>query len=237
MRVSGDVRLPPTAPRNRSKSLMVALASVLIGGGLLAAGGFALASATPHQSPLKCVQDAPGVCTLTISTFPDSLAQNHGGANGTHPDWVSYSNDNLVVPANTTVKVVINQYDSGGSLNNPFFDRVMGTIGGTATVDGKTVSQVDPNNVGHTFTLRGIPGSGTSLFVSVPLPADSNSDNSIKIGDGQYSKPVVVMFSFKTGSKGVYAWNCEFPCGGSREGQFGEAMSTFGYMSGTLTVE
>jgi hypothetical protein len=95
---------------------------------------------------------------------------------------------------------------------------------------------VDPNNVGHTFTLRGIPGSGTYLFVSVPLPADGNTDNSVVLNGTHYNKPVVVQFSFKTGSKGVYEFNCEFPCGGAREGQFGEAMSTFGYMSGTFTV-
>jgi len=222
---------------NKSKSLGVALASVLLGGGALALAGFALASATPHQSALNCVpsQSSPNTCTLTLSTFPDSLAGVHGKGGGPHPDWVSYSNDNLVVPANTTVNVTIDQYDSGGSLNNSFFDQVMGTVGGTATIDGKVVTSVDPTNVGHTFTLRGIPGSGKNIFVSVPLPADSNTKQ-VTIGEGQYTTPVVVQFSFKTGSKGVYEWNCEFPCGGSREGQFGEAMSTYGYMSGTLTV-
>jgi hypothetical protein len=222
---------------NRSKSLGVALASVLLGGGALALAGFALASATPHQAALNCVpsQSAANTCNLNLSTFPDSLAGEHGKTGGDHPDWVSYSNDNLVVPANTTVNVTIDQYDSGGSLNNAFFDQVMGTIGGVATIDGKTVSSVDPTNVGHTFTLRGIPGSGKTLFVSVPLPADSNTQ-AVTIGEGSYTKPVVVQFSFKTGAKGVYEWNCEFPCGGGREGQFGQAMSTYGYMSGTLTV-
>ena len=222
---------------NRSKSLGVALASVLLGGGALALAGFALASATPHQAALNCVpsQSAANTCSLNLSTFPDSLAGEHGKTVGDHPDWVSYANDNLVVPANTTVDVTIDQYDSGGSLNNAFFDQVMGTIGGTATIAGKTVSSVDPNNVGHTFTLRGIPGSDKMLFVSVPLPADSNTQ-AVTIGDGSYTKPVVVQFSFKTGSKGVYEWNCEFPCGGGREGEFGQAMSTYGYMSGTLTV-
>lgn len=222
---------------NRSKSLGVALASVLLGGGALALAGFALASSTPHQAALTCVRTSADACSLKISTFPDSMAGEHGKSGGPHPDWVSYSNDNLVVPANTTVNVTIDQYDSGGSLNNTFFDEVMGTIGGTATIDGKVVSHVDPNNVGHTFTLRGIPGSGKNLFVSVPLPADNNTDNSVSFNGTSYNKPVVVEFSFKTGSKAVYEWNCEFPCGGSREGQFGEAMSTYGYMSGTLTVK
>ena len=223
---------------NKSKSLGVALASVLIGGGVLALAGFALASSTPHQTALHCqATSSANTCDLTLATYPDSMAGEHGTSGGPHPDWVSYSNSNIVVPANSTINVTIDQYDSGGSLNNAFFDQVMGTVGGTATIDGKTVTNVDPNNVGHTFTLRGIPGNGTPIFVSVPLPADPNTDNSVVLNGNHYNKPVVVQFSFKTGSKGTYEFNCEFPCGGSRQGQFGQAMSSFGYMSGTVTVE
>jgi hypothetical protein len=225
---------------DRSKSLGVALASVLLGGGILAVAGFALASGTPHQTALHCVESSttPHTCSLNLSTFPDSLEGVHGKNGGPHPDWVTYSNDNIVVPANTTIDVTINQYDTGGALNNPFFDKVWGTIGGTYTVNGKTYSHWNPNDVGHTFTLRGIPGNGKTLFVSVPLPYNHGTKMPVKLGVGVYPKPVVVKFAFKTGGKAVYEWNCEFPCGGSREGQgFGEAMSSFGYMSGTMTVE
>jgi hypothetical protein len=223
---------------NRSKSLGVALASVLVIAAALGLAGFALASAAPHQTPLVCaaVQGQSKTCSLTLATYPDSGEGVHGKSGGPHPDWVTYSNDNVVLPANSTIDMTIDQYDSGGSLNNAFFDQIMGTIGGTATIDGKKVTHVDPNNVGHTFTLRGIPGSGSYLFVSIPLPADNNTDNSVVLNGTHYNKPVVVQFSFKTGSKGIYEFNCEFPCGGAREGQFGEAMSTFGYMSGTFTV-
>ena len=220
-----------------SKSLGVALASILLGGGALALAGFALASATPHQAALNCISQSAGNCNLNISTYPDSMAGEHGKTGGAHPDWVSYSNFNLVAPANTQINVTLDQYDSGGALNNPFFDQVAGTIGGTATIDGKVVSSVDPTNVGHTFTLRGIPGSGSTIFVNVPLPADGNTDGSVMKNGTAYNKPVVVQFSIKGLAKGTYEWNCEYPCGGSREGQFGQAMSSFGYMSGTLTVE
>jgi hypothetical protein len=228
---------------NRTKAIGIALASVLLGGGALAIAGYSLASATPHQSALNCVPNPSqaGHCTLTLSTYPDSLAGQHGKDGGVHPNWVSYSNSNLSVPANTTVDVVINQYDGGGSLNNPFFDQVMGTVGNTASFDGVAKTHVDPTNVGHTFTLRGYPGidgqSGKRIFVNVPLPANPGTDTPVTIGAGQYPKPLVVTFSFKTGSKGEYEWNCEYPCGSSREGQFGYAMSSFGYMSGTLTVQ
>ena len=224
----------------RSKSLGVALASVLIGGGALALAGFALASATPHQAPLKCVESSTQAhtCSVTLSTFPDSLQGVHGKGGGPHPDWVTYSNDNVDVPANTTVDVTIDQYDSGGAANNPFFDSVVGTIGGDDTVNGVTTTKIGANDVGHTFTMRGLPGNGKPLFISVPLPLNTATKFPVHIGEGDYPKPVVVKFSFKTGGPTVYEFNCEFPCGGSREGNgFGEAMSSFGYMSGTFTVQ
>jgi len=168
---------------NRSRSLTVALASVVLGGGALAIAGFALAASTPHQAALQCVPSASQAktCSLKLSTFPDSLEGAHGANGGPHPDWVSYSNDNIVVPANTTVNVTIDQYDGGGALNNAFFDHVWGTVGGTYTVDGKTLTHYNPNQVGHTFTLRGIPGNGKTLFVSVPLPLNPSAKTPVKI--------------------------------------------------------
>lgn len=225
---------------NRSKSLAVALVSVLVGGGILAVGGFALATATPHQAPLNCVESSTKAhtCSITLATFPDSLQGVHGAGGGPHPDWVTYSNDNIDVPAHTTVDVTIDQYDTGGAANNPFFDNVIGTNGGFDTVNGVKTTHVGANDIGHTFTLHAIPGNGKYLFISVPLPYNHGTTTPVHIGDGAYPKPVVVKFSFTTGGPTVYDWNCEFPCGGSREGNgFGEAMSSFGYMSGTITVE
>ena len=225
---------------NRSKSLGVALTTVLIGGGALAVAGFALASGTPHQAPLYCKASTtqPHTCSINISTFPDSLEGVHGANGGPHPDWVTYSNDNIVVPAYSTIDVTIDQYDTGGAANNPFFDRVWGTIGGYATINGVVTRKIGANDVGHTFTLHAIPGNGKYLFVSVPLPYNHGTKYPVKLGLGAYPKPVVVKFSFKVGGPTVYEWNCEFPCGGSREGYgFGYAMGTFGYMSGTLTVD
>jgi len=224
---------------DRSKSLGVALASVLLGGGALALGGFVLASNTPHQKALKCVESSTQAhtCSVTLSTYPDSLEGVHGANGGPHPDWVTYSNDNVVVPPNTTVDMTIDQYDTGGNVNNQFFDHVIGTIGGTDTVNGKVLTHVAYGDVGHTFTMRGIPGNGKTLFVSVPLPYNFGTKFPVKLGIGTYPKPIVVKFSFKTGGPAVYEFNCEFPCGGSREGNgFGEAMSSYGYMSGTVTV-
>ena len=90
--------------------------------------------------------------------------------------------------------------------------------------------------------------SGRDIFVSVPIPANDevdlcdpaepNAEICAPQGAGYYPKKAVeVTFSFYVGGPGVYQWNCEYPCGGTRIGQFGNAMSTWGYMSGTLTVK
>jgi hypothetical protein len=223
-----------------SKSLGVALASVLLGGGALALAGFALATATPHQTALVCtpIPSKAHTCSVHLATYPDSLEGVHGATGGPHPDWVTYSNDNVVVPAHETIDVTIDQYDTGGAANNPYFDSVIGTNGGSDTVNGVVTKHVGVNDIGHTFTIRGIPGNGKTLFVSVPLPANNASKMPVKLGIGVYPKPIVVKFSFDTGGPTVYEFNCEFPCGGSRLGNgFGEAMSSYGYMSGTFTVQ
>ena len=95
--------------------------------------------------------------TLSFQTYPDST----GSVNGVqihpsgNPGWPAYGLTNVYqVPAHALVTVNVRQYDSGGSLNNPWFATVRGTVGGTATIDGKVVRAIDPDNVGHTFTVR-----------------------------------------------------------------------------------
>jgi hypothetical protein len=221
-----------------------AAATVVVGGALIAAIAFGVASAAPKQPVLQATPAGTIVVagktlphyTLNLATYPDSLQGVHGASGGAHPDWVTYSNNNLSAPPNSAVTVTVKQYDTGGTPNNTFFANVIGTVGGTETVNGKAITSIDPNNVGHTFTLRGIPENGQEFFLNAPFPAQSSSaPNVVNIGKGSYPKPIVVTFTFVTPANGVYQWNCEFPCGDSVAG-FGGAMSTFGYMSGTLTV-
>ena len=92
-----------------------------------------------------------------------------------HPDWVSYlvrRNGQWVhstiytVPANSIVHVTIYQFDGASGLRNPFLSQVQGTVGGTETVDGKTVKAIDPEEASHTFAVP-------ELGVFVPLPGVS----------------------------------------------------------------
>ncbi len=170
--------------------------------------------------------------TLAFNTYPDSTGMVNGKPihPGGNPGWPAYGPTNVFqVPAHALVTVTVRQYDSGGALNNPWFATVRGTVGNVATVNGKVVHAIDPNNTGHTFTVRGVPGTDPGFFLSVPFPAvpgDSQTDN------GQYE---TVKFTFVSGSKGKYAWNCEFPCG-TQLASFGGPMSAFGFMSGFINV-
>lgn len=172
---------------------------------------------------------------LNLSTYPDSMAGEHGPDGGAHPDWVSYGpTTDFTVPAHALVTVTLRQYDGGERITNPYFARVHGTVGGTEKVNGKVVTRVDPRHVGHTFTLHAAPTAQDHLFVSAPLPAVP--DDAPVAKNSLYPKPIVVTFSFMTRGPGKYIWNCEFPCGDGYYAKFGGPMSTRGYMSGTLTV-
>jgi hypothetical protein len=172
---------------------------------------------------------------LDLSTYPDSEAGSHGSDGGAHPDWVTYGPvTNLRVPAHSLVTVTIKQYDTGGTITNPYFAKVHGTVDGTELIDGKSVTQTDADAVGHTFTIHALPTNQDPLYVSVPLPAVA--DDAPTSPGSDYPDPHVVTFSFVTGGKGSYIWNCEYPCGDGTYAKFGGPMSTQGYMSGTLTV-
>ena len=221
-----------------------ATATVLVGVILVAVIAWLMVLAAPHQKAEVASADGTitihgktyNHVTLSFASFPDSLSGVRGSG-GAHPDWVTFSNDNLVVPTNSAVTVTVKQYDSGGRPNNPYFARVVGTVDNTINVDGVTESSVNVNRVGHTFTLRAIAGNAPTLFLNVPLPeVPSNVPATLHIGHGVYPKPRIVTFTFITKGKGVYLWNCEYPCGSSVAG-FGGAMGTYGYMSGTLTVK
>jgi hypothetical protein len=171
---------------------------------------------------------------LNLATYPDSMAGEHGSG-GAHPDWVSYGPTSaLRVPAHSLVTVTIKQYDGGETITNKYFAKVRGTVDGTMTVDGKVETETDPDAVGHTFTIHAAPTNQDPLFVSVPLPAVA--DDAPVAPGSDYPAPHIVTFSFVTGGPGEYVWNCEFPCGDGYYAKFGGAMSTRGYMSGTLTV-
>ncbi len=223
--------------------------TVLLGIAFVAATGMLASQGTPASARTVVAATLDGTmqtpqgemqhATLQLSSWPDSLAPAsmggcHGEDGGEHPDWVTFCpGTNFELPANSAVTIRVLQHDGGEVLNNPYFAQVIGTIDGTATLNGETFTSIPPNKVGHTFTMHSIPGEGQpDIFVSVPLQA-ANEEN---LKDG-YPVPNVVEFTFYTGSPGKYYWNCEFPCGDGTYANFGGPMSTQGYMAGEITVK
>jgi hypothetical protein len=155
-------------------------------------------------------------------------------------DWVHFGPaTHLVLPANTYITMTIRAYDGGEKLNNAFFGKVVGTVGGTMNVDGKDVTELTDEQVQHTFTLHGIPSAKQdSLFVNVPLlRVEEGDDGFLPTTDpGTGKKGHTITFSFLTKGKGEYVFNCEYPCGDGTYSKFGAAMSAYGYMSGKVTV-
>lgn len=192
---------------NRRRALGLAAGSLA---GVTLLGACGLAPSAAHSQT-----DTPAELYLTIVT--GRMIGKKG--------WPAYLPTAATVPANTTVRVHITNFDDGTATlppNSPF-SRVTGALGGTATAaaltmanpnapgPAKAYSELPRDAVAHTFTLSG-------LQLNVPIPVSS-----------------VVTFSFKTGKPGTYDWECMAPCGSPPEG-FGGAMHAKGYMMGSLHV-
>ena len=155
----------------------------------------------------------------------------------THPDWVSYlvrRNGKWVhstifqVPANSIVHVTVYQFDGDSGLRNPFLSQVQGTVGGTETVDGKTVNAIDPEEASHTFAVP-------QLGVFVPLPGvPEEAKNQCEFAPCEGAAHRTISFSIHVGAKGKYHWQCFVPCAAGWIGGNGGPMQTLGYMDGFI---
>jgi hypothetical protein len=188
-------------------------------------------AATPASSTV-----AEGGSNLTLETVAAS-----GKLAAKHPTWVSYairSNGRWVhstiyrVPANSLVHVTIYQFDSPTGLRNPFLSQVQGTVGGTMTLDGKTTNSIPPEEASHTFAIP-------QLGVFVPLAGISEeAKHPCEEGPCEPSQfdHRTITFTFRTGAKGKYHWQCFVPCGAGYYFGNGGPMQTFGYMAGEIEV-
>jgi hypothetical protein len=217
--------------------------SIILGFGIIAGIWLTFQSAGGlgyEPGVLRATKTGPDSATLSISTFPDSHVC-HADAGAPQSEWVTYCpTTSFEVPANSTITVVINNYDGATTLVNDYFSHVHGTIGGVETVNNKPVSQLSPDAVSHTFTLQSTPDSTYPIFVSAPLfaVADDAPPDAVQIAGNSYPKPNVISFKFHTGPSETYIWHCYDPCGEDRDPPYGftGAMSTTGFMAGTMSV-
>ena len=166
----------------------------------------------------------------TVAAVQDAIAFPR--PNDPHPDWVSYLPTTIFkVPANSVVTISIDQEDGASGLRNPYWSKAQGIIGGsfhmsyfddTGAPQAGDFSVIDPTTLAHSF---GIPDLG----VFVPLQGIADAAPA-----GSHNE---ITFSFKTGKAGVFRWQCFVPCGAGSIYGNGNAMSTFGYMSGLLVVQ
>jgi hypothetical protein len=225
-----------------AKRLAGALATVAAGALFIAGLGIYVASAKNDDTVLKATAAGTMITpkgslphfTLAIQVYPDSMFGSKGPDGGAHPGWVAYGpSTNFEVPANSAITITVTNYDGGESLNNDFFGKIRGTIDGTATLNGKKITSVPADAVGHTLTVHGMANGQDELFFSVPMravPEEAMPE------EGYTKTPNVTVFTIITGDAGEYIWNCEYPCGDGTIAKFGNAMSTMSYMSGHFNV-
>jgi hypothetical protein len=220
-----------------AKKVLGLSAAVVVVGVLI---GFYVASWATNLPPSIAAVRSPlragtGGSQLTLET----VAAVGPKYSPSHPDWVSYlikSHGKWVhstiytVPAHSIVHVTIYQYDGDSGLRNPFLSQVQGTIGGTETIDGKAVDAINPEEASHTFV---VPQLG--LFVPLPgVPEEAKNQCEFAPCEGAAHRTIT--FSFRTGAKGRYRWQCFVPCAAGFIDGFGGPMQTLGYMDGFLDV-
>jgi hypothetical protein len=101
-----------------------------------------------------------------------------------------------------------------------------------ATLDGKPFAAINPDNASHTFAIP-------ELGVLVPLegvPDDAKNQCDFAPCDPKTMAHRTITFTFRTGKKGKFRWQCFVPCAAGFQFGFGGPMQTIGYMDGFLNV-
>jgi hypothetical protein len=188
-------------------------------------------------SPPTVAVSAKGVRTanLTLQTVA-SLGPSYE-----QPSWVSYLVKNpqgqwvhstvWTLPAHALVHVTVYQFDGDSGLRNPFLARPEGVVGNVMQVDGKTLDVIDPADASHTFT---VPSMHLVVpLIGVPDDAKNQCDTAPCSNDKAHR---TITFTFRTGKRGRYRWQCFVPCAAGFIYGFAGPMQTIGYMDGFLNV-
>jgi len=190
---------------------------------------------TPFRPSVARASNGRKSASLTLQTVAavgSKLAPNK--------NWVSYLiRENGVwrrstvwtLPANALIHVTVYQFDGNSGLRNPFLAQARGVVGGMFTVNGKSFSVIDPDDASHTFAIP-------QLGVIVPLKgvADDAKNQCDYAPCDLSNAHNTIAFTFRTGKKGHYRWQCFVPCAAGFYYGFGGPMQTIGYMDGFINV-
>ncbi len=210
----------------------VAVVGVLIGVYV----GYLAGGPTPYKLPVAQAADGGKSVDLVLETVAAV-----GPKYSDNPNWVSYLvRENGVfhrstvwtLPANATVHVTVYNFDGRSGLRNPFLAQARGVVGGTFQIDGKAPrATINPDDASHTFA---IPGMGVIVPIyGVADDAPKQCDYAPCPMDNAHE---TTTFTFKTGKKGHYRWQCFVPCAAGFVYGFGGPMQTVGYMDGYVDV-
>jgi hypothetical protein len=189
---------------------------------------------TPYRVPAAAAAGgrSADLTLQTVAAVGPKLAPN--------ADWVSYlvrehgvwhRSTVWKLPANSLVHVTIYQFDGKSGLRNPFLSQARGLVGGSFTLNGKSINTINPDDASHTFAIP-------QLGVLVPLEGiGDNAKNPCDVAPCALSMAHnTITFTFRTGKKGHYRWQCFVPCAAGFYYGFGGPMQTIGYMDGFVDV-
>jgi hypothetical protein len=210
----------------------VALTGILI--------GFYVSSYLVGNTPAFRPKTSGATGSRTVNLTIQTVAAVGPSLASTHPDWVSYlvRNDQgrwerstvWTLPANATVHVTIYNFDGASGLRNPFLGQPQGLVG-KELVDGKPLGAMAPDQPSHTFA---IPELGVLALVA---PVGDDAKNQCDYAPCAMSMAHrTITFTFRTGKKGHYRWQCFVPCAAGFVYGFGGPMQTIGYMDGFVNV-
>ena len=169
--------------------------------------GFLTNGPTPYDVPAAAHAQSVDLTLQTVAAVGPQLSPNE--------NWVSYLvRENGVwkrstvwtLPANTLVHVTLYNFDGKSGLRNPFLAQARGLVGGTFRLNGKPTSVIDPDDASHTFAIP-------QLGVIVPIQGvDDNAPKQCDFAPCPMSNAhETVTFTFRTGKKGHYRWQCFVP--------------------------
>jgi hypothetical protein len=219
-----------------AKKLLAVIAAVAVVAALIALYIADWATSFPKEISVANGPASSAGPNLTLETVA-SIGTKYST---THPSWVSYlvrtggrwvHSTDFRLPAHSEVHVTIYQFDTPTGLRNPFLSQVQGTVG-SATLDGKPFNSIEPEEASHTFAvpelgvfvpLAGVPEEAKHLCEEAPCEPSMSDHRTIT-------------FSFRTGNKGRFRWQCFVPCGAGWYFGNGGPMQTLGWMDGFIDV-